>query len=349
MQTGIIEEPNSVDNNESETAKSRSRQQTGSDRRPYYWMLGGSVAFAVMGMLAHGMRTSCDWQVIALLRSTLAFIFAAILTRAAGARFVVFARPILWLRSIAGSISLVCTFFAFSQMPQSEVLTLTNVFPLWIAILCWPLYGKRPTPELMIALACGMAGVVLIQQPRFAEGNLGAIAALVASLATAVAMLGLNRLNDLDPRSIVVHFSGVSALACVACLFLFKRQFTDAWPGAREMLMLLGVGVSATVGQLCLTKAFASGPPTRVALVGLSQIPIAMLFDIVVWGHGFNLITLLGTLLVLGPTARVMSVRRDAADHGRDKEESGPSASVVTRSTGNRSSTARTSFSTTPR
>ncbi len=286
-------------------------------RAPYLWMLTGSVAFAVMGSLAHGLgRENCDWRVIALVRSFLAFVFAAALTRAAGARFVFRSPAALWVRSLAGSLSLVCTFYALSRLPQSEVLTLTNVFPLWIALLCWPLYGRRPTAPLLLALACGLAGVALVQQPRFAEGNLGAATALVASMATACSMLGLNRLTALDPRAIVVHFSGVSCLACIACMFLFDSRAGLALPGGRGLFMLLGVGLCATSGQLCLTKAFASGPPTRVALVGLTQIPLAMLFDVVVWGHGFGVATLLGTALVLGPTAWVMAGREEAAAQG---------------------------------
>jgi drug/metabolite transporter (DMT)-like permease len=201
-------------------------------------------------------------------------------------------------------------------MPQSEVLTITNIFPLWIALLCWPLYGKRPSAGLMLALACGLAGVALIQQPRFAEGNLGAATALIASMATAVSMLGLNRLTGVDPRAIVTHFSGVSCLACIASFFLFKTRPELTVPGGTAIAMLLGVGASATTGQIFLTKAFAAGPPTRVALVGLSQIPLAMLFDVVFWGHAFGLSTLLGTLLVLGPTAWVMAGRSGAAAHG---------------------------------
>jgi drug/metabolite transporter (DMT)-like permease len=280
-------------------------------------MLGGSVAFAVMGTLAHGLGTQCDWQVIALVRSSLAFVFAAALTRAAGARFVFLSPPVLWLRSLCGSLSLVCTFYALAQpsIPQSEVLTLTNVFPLWVALLCWPLYGRRPTASLMLALTCGLAGVVVIQQPRFAEGNIAAAAALTASVATAVAMLGLNRLNHLDARAIVVHFSGISALACVACFFVFPLKFGGALPGGQALLMLVGVGASATAGQICLTKAFAAGPPTRVSLVMLTQIPMAILFDVIIWSHEFSNVTLIGTALVVGPTAWVMASRGGAA-HG---------------------------------
>jgi drug/metabolite transporter (DMT)-like permease len=316
MATGVTDRTSSRPGIEADSAKGELERVGESLRLPYLWMLCGSVAFAVMGTLAHGLDKYCDWQVVAFVRSLLAFLFAAALTRAADARFALLSPPMLWLRSFSGSVSLVCTFYAFSRMPQSEVLTITNIFPLWIALLCWPLYGKRPSGGLMLALACGLAGVALIQQPRFAEGNLGAATALIASMATAVSMLGLNRLTGVDPRAIVTHFSGVSCLACVASFFLFKTRPEMTVPGGTAMAMLLGVGASATTGQIFLTKAFAAGPPTRVALVGLTQIPLAMLFDVVFWGHAFGLSTLLGTLLVLGPTAWVMASRAGAAAQG---------------------------------
>jgi drug/metabolite transporter (DMT)-like permease len=159
-------------------------------------------------------------------------------------------------------------------------------------------------------LAAGLAGVALVQQPHFASGNRGALSALVASFATAVAMLGLNRIRDVDTRAVVAHFSGVSALACVACFILLPRrpEGLSLIHGA-SLLKLLGVGVSATAGQLCLTRAFSTGPPTRVALVGLTQVPFAMLLDAVVFGYQFSGWTLLGVALVLLPTAWVMTRR----------------------------------------
>src|SRR4051812_31657925 len=128
---------------------------------PYVWMLCGSVAFACMGSLAHGLGSRCDWQLIAFARSSLALVFAAGLARAAGVRLV-FRRPgTLWVRSLAGSLSLVCTFYALTRMPQSDVLTITNVFPVWVALLSWPLYGERPAGPLWLSLTCGLAGVAL--------------------------------------------------------------------------------------------------------------------------------------------------------------------------------------------
>src|SRR5437588_10248172 len=81
---------------------------------PYAWMLCGSVAFAVMGTLAHGLGERCDWQLIAFTRSFLAFVFAALLARAAGVRLVLWRPGTLWIRSLAGRFSLVCTFYALT-------------------------------------------------------------------------------------------------------------------------------------------------------------------------------------------------------------------------------------------
>src|SRR5262245_11530267 len=98
-------------------------------------MLCGCVAFALMGTLAHALGPRCDWQVIALARSGLALTFAAGLAWTAGVRLVFWRPRVLWVRSLAGSVSLVCTFFALTRLPVSDVLTLTNLFPVWVAIL----------------------------------------------------------------------------------------------------------------------------------------------------------------------------------------------------------------------
>jgi drug/metabolite transporter (DMT)-like permease len=275
--------------------------------RPYLLMLLGSMAFAIMSTLAHALGSSCDWQIIALARSSLAFLFAGILALSAGAQLVLWRPRTLWMRSVAGSLSLIGTFFALTRLPVSDVLTLTNTFPIWVALLSWPLLGEPPPGRVWFAVASGVAGVVLIQQPHFAEGNFASLVALGSSVSTAFAMIGLHRLHQIDVRAIVVHFSGVSCLFCIASLFLFERTAT---PGVildeRLLLMLLGVGLSATVGQLFLTKAFASGPPAKVSVVGLTQIVFAMALEMILWRRSFTPATLVGILLVLAPTVWLM-------------------------------------------
>jgi drug/metabolite transporter (DMT)-like permease len=285
----------------------------GGDRSvsPYLWMACGSAAFAVMGTLAHLLREQCDWRVIALVRSAVALAGAAVLARAAGARFVFWRPRILWMRSIAGSFSLVGTFYALTRLPVSDVLTLTQMFPVWVALLSWPLLGERPGRGVWLAVLSGVIGVPLIQQPHFAQGNFASLVALASSVSTAVAMLGLHQLHGIDHRAVVVHFSGVSLLFCLAAFVLFgPGEAPLALPRGWGLAMLLGVGGAATVGQLFLTRAFAAGPPARVSVVGLTQVVFALGIDVCLLGESADWRKLLGVALVGAPAAWLMMSRR---------------------------------------
>lgn len=276
-------------------------------------MLCGAFAFAIMGAFAHALRDGCDWQAVAIGRSLVPLCLAVVLAHRAGEKLVFSGPPSLWVRSIAGSISLVSSFYAFTHLPISEVFTLTNLFPIWVAVLSWPLLKVVPAPDVWVCAIMGIVGVVLIQQPHAGRANHETIAALVAvgaSLCSAVAMIGLHRLKAIPTWAIVVHFSFVSLLFSGGSYFVFERSPANGaqseW-STTTLAMLLGVGVSATIGQFFLTKAFTSGPPARVSVVGLTQVGFGMLFDAVLWKQSFGWMTLLGTLFIVAPTIWVLS------------------------------------------
>jgi drug/metabolite transporter (DMT)-like permease len=272
---------------------------------PYVWMLFGCLVFTFMGKFTEALGPSCSWQVIAMVRAAMAFVFAAALARAAGAVLVLWRPRILWVRSIAGSGSLVCNFYAMTHMPLPEVLTLANTFPIWIALLSWPLLNERPTLSVWLSVLSGVAGVCLIEKAWLLSGSWTALIALAASVFTAVAMMGLNRLRGIDPRAIVVHFSAVAFLFSLVSLFVFDARPAagiafDPWT---VLGLLLAIGVTATVGQVLLTLAFARGVAAKVSVVGLTQVVFALLLDRRVWTGSFEPTTLLGIVLVTLPTA----------------------------------------------
>lgn len=83
-------------------------------------------------------------------------------------------------------------------------------------------------------------------------------------------------------------------------------------PGIVVFLELFGVGASATIGQLCLTKAFTLGVPSRVAVVGLSQVGFALLFEVILESRHYDRSSLLGVALVLAPTAILLLRRQES-------------------------------------
>ena len=276
--------------------------------RPYVWMVAGAFSFALMGAFAHALRTRADWTVIALVRVAVPLVLSGLAATIAGVELVFWKPRSLWTRSLAGSVSLICAFFALTHLPVSIAFTLTNLYPLWVALLSWPLLGQSPTAGVWVAIVTGIAGVALIQQPQSGTADIALLAALASSISAAVAMIGLHRLHRIDVRAIVFHFSAVAFVFCVAATALTHRTLPLDLQ-ASTLLMLLGTGLSATLGQLFLTLAFAAGPPNRVAVAGLTQVVFGLMFDVLIWDRRLGWLSLAGIVLITVPTAWLLGTR----------------------------------------
>lgn len=278
--------------------------------RPALWMLVGACAFAAMGALTHALGSRCDWLLVALLRALFMFTSATALARSSGVRLVVWDPPTLWMRSLAGSFSLVCNFYALARLPVADAITLSNAYPLWIVLATAVVLRQIPTRGEVLGVVCGLAGVALIQRPHLGGDRLAVVAAILGSFATAVAMLGLHRLRGVDPKAIMAHFAAVASLVVSGWLLVRRDVPATLIFDRTTTLLLLAVGVTGTIGQFFLTKAYAAGPPGEVAVIGLTQVVFAMGFDVLFWKRSMPLETIIGFFLVLAPTAWITAQMR---------------------------------------
>ena len=275
------------------------------------WMLAGSLVFSFMGFFTTLLSDQVSWQMVAMARSALALVFALALALMARARLVVHDSWFLWQRSIAGSISLVCTFYALTKLPLAEVLMITNTYPVWLAMISWPMIGEKPGWQVWISAILGVTGVAMVKQPWEGEGLsldwVPLLTSFIAAWATAFAMIGLNQLKHLDTRSVVVHFSGVACTFSAVALLFLPSQFVagNALRGNAPWL-LLGVGLTATAGQICLTKAFTGGRAAVVSVIGLSQVLFGALIEGIWTGRWLDGIGWLGLGLVTFSTGWVL-------------------------------------------
>jgi drug/metabolite transporter (DMT)-like permease len=193
---------------------------------------------------------------------------------------------------------------------------------MWVAIFSWPVFGERPTIGVAVAVVCAVLGVAVSKQADFRQIGSAHLAAELASIFTAIAMMGLNRLKGIPSLAVVVHFSAVSLLFCgAAFLFLERTTGNDKLTQPDVLLKLFLVGATATVGQLFLTKAFRSGAATKVSVVGLSQVVMVMVWESIVGGRSFNTWQVIGAILVLGPTAYLMARERKQTHERKVNEE----------------------------
>src|SRR4051812_40204285 len=194
------------------TPSQAKRLMTASVSRPAVWMLWGALSFAAMGEMTHALGSRCDWMQIALVRALFMYLAIVAVARVARVKLVVWRPPVLWVRSLAGTTSLFCSFYAMTRLPVAEVLTLTDTYPIWIILLSWVALGQRPAARDLAAVACGTLGVALIERPQVGHDHIAAMVALLSAFCAAIALLGLHRLKDVDPRAVVAHFAAVASL-----------------------------------------------------------------------------------------------------------------------------------------
>jgi drug/metabolite transporter (DMT)-like permease len=285
----------------------------------YIWMLLSALSFATMGALVHALsREGTSWEIIALVRSVVVLLLSAGIVYTSRVKFQFWRPWQLWARSIAGSVSMLVVFFSFTRLPVSIVVTLINLAPVWVATASWFMLPKTRSRSAWVAIVVGIVGVVLIQQPELSKGNLAVLAPLAASVLLAIVMLALHQVKDVDSRAVVLHFAIVALwMSLFAAFFCIIRSTlaADLEPSRSlailslqwtHILLLIATGIAATSGQLFLTVAFAAGPPAKVSVVGLTQVGFALLYDVGIWGHTLNTLSLIGILLVVAPTGWVL-------------------------------------------
>jgi len=287
-------------------------------RSAYVLMLASSFSFAAMTACAHGAgEVSGEWRFGAVTRAALVLILALAVARLQGVRLIWLGTRTLWVRSITGSISLLLTFYALTHLKISTAITLTNTFPLWVALLAWPVLTQRPTLGVAAALVCGILGVALIERPDRGDFRWASLAALTAAVCTAIVMIGLNRLRNFDPLAIVVHFSAVATIVSLGFMASSVAHGSDIDLGklahGPTLALLAGVAICATTGQILMTRAFQIAPPQKLAVIGLAQVVFALGFDMLIWPAGIDAMTFAGIALVVAPVAWLLVTSRRAA------------------------------------
>ncbi len=211
---------------------------------------------------------------------------------------------------------MMCLFFAMTHYDVSIILSLSSMYPIWVAVLGWPLLGQLPSRDTWFALAVSTLGMWLVYSAALVGGHSNAAhanylpqyaipAGALAGFLSGIALIGLHKVKEVDSRAVVAHFSAVSTLIAFSIWMLLPNQPMIA-SDSSSVLRLLLVGVTAMIGQLFLTKAFSAGCPARVSVIGLSQVAIAAFYKWGVEGRLPSSLGFVGMLLVVGATLWVM-------------------------------------------
>jgi len=161
---------------------------------------------------------------------------------------------------------------------------------IWnITFIAALLDGAFPSFRHMLLLGTALTGTAVMHRPGFHTPLFPVIIALAGSVLVVVAMISLSRTGGYHPLSVVVHFAlTATVISGLAMMVHALPDISGLVPPDRmaaPILSLLAVGALGTGGQLFMTAAYQTGKPGPVALVGLSQMLWAALFDAALFHH----------------------------------------------------------------
>jgi len=206
-------------------------------------------------------------------------------------------------RSLSGVISLVLWFYALGNLPLATAMTLNYMSSVWMALFliggAVALGTARVDGRLIATVLVGFAGVALILRPTIEEQQLWhGLMGLLSGVIAATAYLQVTALGRAgEPEYRIVFYFSVGGLAAGALTMLWEGLHAHSWRGAA---LLLGVGVTATLAQLMMTRAYSTGRTLVNASLQYLGIPWAFAFGVLLFDDKVTAMAICGMLLIVG-------------------------------------------------
>src|SRR6218665_3192419 len=269
------------------------------------WMVLGAFFFATMGVAVKYASTSFNTFELVFYRGIISTAFLALVLRNRGITLGT-SKPYMHIwRSIVGATSLTAWFYAIAFLPLATAMTLNYMSGIWVSAFIVGgalLYGKseRHGPLLGTVLL-GFVGVVLtlrpsIDQNQLFAGLIGLLSGMTASLAY-LQVTALARAGEPEGRTVFYFAVGTAFTGLVGILFTgFTPWDQIHWQAA---IWLLPIGILASLGQWCMTRAYSRGHTLVVASLQYSGIAFASFYSLLLFGDQMPLSAWLGIALIV--------------------------------------------------
>ncbi len=272
-----------------------------SPRQPL-WMLVAAFTFALMGVCVKFASVHYNAVELVAYRGLVSMALTFAWARSMGVGLQTQRVGMHSWRGIIGAISLLAWFYALQHLPLATAMTLNYMSSIWIAAFLAGgalMYGKAEKQGALFAtVLAGFGGVVMVLRPAFEANQLWAgLIGMMSGITAALAYLQVTALSRAgEPEARVVCYFAVASAVFGLCGGVFTGF--SPW-SASHALWILPIGFLASAGQLCMTRAYASGATRLVANLQYSGIVFAATLGMIFFGDKLPLIAWGGMLIII--------------------------------------------------
>ncbi len=298
------------------------------------WMLLSSFLFATMGVCVKYASAHFNSAELVFYRGLLGLAFMAVYARASGVSLRTrFPAMHAW-RSVIGVMALSAWFYAIGHLPLATAMTLNYMSSVWIAaflvggaLMLGRVGPKGPSQgPLVLAILASFSGVVMLLRPAIDQNQTFAgLIGLLSGLGSAFAymqVMAISRMGEPETRTVFYFAVGTAVAGALGMLFVGVSPWN--W---RHALWLPPLGILASLGQLCMTRAYSMssrsdshGGTLMVANLQYSGIVFAALYSLVLFGDNIPLMGWAGMALIITSAIAATVLRARAAPNAPAEE-----------------------------
>lgn len=234
----------------------------------------------VVKYLAHGVAV----PVITLARYTTGTILALMVWQWQGRpRLTRKMLPVHIVRGILIGTMALAFYWALTQLPLAETITLSFIAPLLVPPLASLFLGEKMQPRFLAAGALGFAGVVVTAQgaPDFSGDRLLALGAVLYAAVAYAGSSVLLRARAATDGSTIVTLMG----ALVPMLVLSPAAIGAPLPDLPTLGWFVILGLIGNVGMQFLSRAYARLEAQVLSVMEFTALPWAALFGWFIFGE----------------------------------------------------------------
>lgn len=205
--------------------------------------------------------------------------------------------PDLLMRSFFGTVGLICNFYAVDHMNIADANILNKLSPFFAILMSYFILKEKANKVEWACVVAAFIGAVFVVKPAFNMQFVNAMIGVIGGLGAGIAYTFVRKLGKKGERGpmIVMVFSAFSCLCTLPFLIAeFQPMKTE------QLLCLLLAGVSATGGQIFITKAYTKAPAKEISVFDYTQVLFAALLGFAFFGQIPDWMSLVGYLVIIG-------------------------------------------------
>ncbi len=263
-------------------------------------MTGTLISYTVVAVATREVSFELDTPTTLFFRSVAAIILTTLLVGLSKEGFSQIKTHCIRLHLIRNSVHFVGQFgwfFAIATIPLAHVFALEFTVPIWIALLAPIFLKEKLTPERMLYVLIGFAGVVIIVRPFGLDVELGAIVMLIGALGFAAGMLGTRKLAATESPLCILFYMAILQFPMSTALLLTMGEFKLPDVYTLSLVVFITAGVMAA--HYCMARAFKLMELIAIVPVEYIRLPMIAIAGLLLYGESIDFATVVGSAAIL--------------------------------------------------